>query len=85
MANLINTLIDSEDSLELIDKELKVVGHSNAKKSDPTHPSPSTNPSAEQKLIDRLISNFQNENDKLWGFVQKGEQNTEFLKTCFAK
>lgn len=85
MANLINTLIDSDDCLELIDKELKVVVQSNTKKSDPTHPSPSTNQSAEQKLIDRLLSNFQNENDKLWGFVQKGEQNTEFLKTCFDK
>lgn len=85
MANLINTLIESEDSLELTEKELKAASHQNGKRSEPVQPSPSTNPSTEQKLIDRLISNFQNENDKLWGFVQKGEQNTEFLKTCFDK
>lgn len=85
MANLINTLIESEDSLDLTEKELKVTPHQGGKRSDPVHPSPVTNTTAEQKLIDKLISNFQNENDKLWSCVQKGEQNTEFLKSCFDK
>ena len=85
MANLINTLIESEDSLELFDKELKVNPQQGGKQIIAAQPSPTTNNTTEQKLIDKLLSNFQNENDKLWTFLQKGEQNTEFLKTCFDK
>jgi len=83
MANLINTLIESEDNLELIDKELKVSLQPSNKEPEVKQQSSSTEPTNEQKLMDKLISNFQNENDKLWTFVQKGEQNTEFLKSCF--
>lgn len=85
MANLISTLIESEDSLELKDKELKVVLNNEPKQIEQTQPSHSTNPSAEQKLIDRLLASFQNENNQLWSCLQRGEKNTEFLKTCFDK
>jgi len=85
LANLANSLIESDDQLELTDVELQVQKQPASKRDITRQPNTSVETNTEQKLLDKLLSNFQNENEKLWQFVQKGEQNTEFLKTCFDK
>lgn len=85
MAHLVNTMIESPDFLELTDRELRPSVTQSSKRIEQSRPSSMINPDSEQKLVDQLIANFQNENDRLWDFVQKGEHNTEFIKGYFDK
>lgn len=35
--------------------------------------------------MNELYLKIKTENEKLWEYIQKGEKNTEFLKSCFGK
>ena len=84
LAHLINNLIESDDYLDLSEETLKVKTDSKKENTNPvikTEQKHLENP--EQKLIDTIITKFQNENEQLREVLQKGENQTKLLKDYF--
>ncbi len=93
LVHLVNNLIESDDNLELVETPLKMPDLSSLKKKSKTKDSNNQTRTDEanqsepkqHKIFDKILSNFQNENERLWKYVQKGEEDTKFLKNCFEK
>lgn len=87
---LVNNLIESEDNVELVDtilkmpdfKEVHLQSYLNTVKSDFAE----LNTEEEtQQPLDKFQRILQEENKKIQEHIQRGEQNTEFLKDVFHK
>lgn len=81
MANLVNNLIESDDNLTLTDTELLVGYNHNWAKKEEKQQEPTEG--TDNKLLDTIMNTFKNENDKLWSFIKKSENNTDVLKSYF--
>ena len=80
MANLVNNLIVSDDNLQLTEKEL--LANFQPRRSS-TQPTNNQNPQNTNPLLETIMGTFKSENDKLWNFIKKSENNAEMLKSYF--
>lgn len=88
LVHLVNNLVESEDNVELVDTLLKMPNFkSEIQTVNKTliRTEKNVTDEKEQQNLDKFYDIIRNENQKIQEQIQKGEQNTEFLKSIFNK
>lgn len=88
MANLINNLIQSDDSLALEDREIVAYTGNNTARSissfNDQHVEMSYS-SGNDNLVETLVSGYKRETEKLWSRLKGGEENLSYMKMCLER
>lgn len=92
LVHLVNNLIESEDNLEIVDTPLKmreITENETTANSENFQKKKFTEAENSEKsmnpMIEKLLNNLQTENEKLWKIVQKGKEDTNYIKTHIEK
>jgi hypothetical protein len=90
LVHLVNNLVISPDNLELIETEL-IMPKINTKKSSDrmnttTYSKERNSPEkTESKMVIEMISNFKDQNDRLFKIIENGGSNADYIKTVVEK